>query len=99
MEKKSNIGGKVAAAIGLALISSSLAWLPFAMGRNEVPVRFLRVQDIHTGRQVAIKMIGDPSGNISLGDVVAVWGVQDRGDLVAKRVYNYTTDVTVHCRV
>ncbi len=99
MEKKGNIGGKVAAAVGLALIAAPLAWIPFAIDRNEVPVRFLRVQDVHTGRQVSAKMIGDPSGAITVGDVVAVWGVQTDGDLVVQVVYNYTTDVPIRLKV
>jgi pSer/pThr/pTyr-binding forkhead associated (FHA) protein len=44
-EKKDGMGGKVAAAVGLAIIAAPLAWIPFAMDRNEVPVRFMRIQD------------------------------------------------------
>jgi hypothetical protein len=73
--------------------------LRFAIDRNEVPVRFLRVQDVHTGRQVSAKMIGDPSGAITVGDVVAVWGVQTDGDLVVQAAYNYTTDVPIRLKV
>ncbi len=99
MEKKGNIGGKVAAAVGLALIAAPLAWIPFAMDRNEVPVRYLRVQDVHTGRQASIKMIGDPSGAITVGDVVAVWGVGAEGDLVMQAAYNYTTEAQIRLKV
>lgn len=99
MEKKGNIGGKVAAAVGLALIAAPLAWIPFAIDRNEVPVRFLRIQDVHTGRQVSVKMIGDPSGAITVGDVVAVWGVRAEGDLVVQAAYNYTTDAQICLKV
>jgi len=99
MEKKGNMGGKVAAAVGLALIAAPLAWIPFAIDRNEVPVRFLRVQDTHTRRQVSVKMIGDPSGAITVGDVVAVWGVQADGDLVMQAAYNYTTGAQIRLRV
>ncbi len=99
MEKKGNIGGKVAAAVGLALIAAPLAWIPFAIDRNEVPVRFLRIQDAHTSRLVSVKMIGDPSGAIVVGDVVAVWGVQAEGDLVMQAAYNYTTDAQIRLKV
>jgi hypothetical protein len=99
MEKKGNMGGKVAAAVGLALIAAPLAWIPFAIDRNEVPVRFLRIQDTHTRRQVSVKMIGDPSGAITVGDVVAVWGVQADGDLVMQAAYNYTTGAEIRLRV
>jgi hypothetical protein len=99
MERKSNIAGKVAAAVGLALIAAPLAWIPFAIDRQEVPVRFLRIQDLHTGRQVSVKMIGDPSGAIAVGDVVAVWAVQADGDLVMQAAYNYTTDAQIRLKV
>jgi len=99
MEKKDNMGGKVAAAVGLAIIAAPLAWIPFAMDRNEVPVRFMRIQDAHTGRQVSIKMIGDPSGAIAVGDVVAVWGVQAQGDLVMQAAYNYTTGAQIRLKM
>jgi pSer/pThr/pTyr-binding forkhead associated (FHA) protein len=99
MEKKGNIGGKVAAAVGLALIAAPLAWIPFAIDRNEVPVRFLRIQDGHTGQQISVKMIGDPSGAVAVGDVVAVWGVQADGDLVMQAAYNYTTDAQIRLKV
>jgi len=99
MEKKDGMGGKVAAAVGLAIIAAPLAWIPFAMDRNEVPVRFMRIQDAHTGRQVSVKMIGDPSGAIAVGDVVAVWGEQSQGDLVMRAAYNYTTGAQIRLKV
>jgi hypothetical protein len=99
MERRSNIAGKVAAAVGLALIAAPLAWIPFAIDRQEVPVRFLRIRDLHTGRQVSVKMIGDPSGAVTVGDVVAAWAVQADGDLVVQAAYNYTTDVQIRLKV
>jgi hypothetical protein len=99
MEKKDNIGGKVALAVGLAMVAAPLAWIPFAMDRNEVPVQPLRIHDVHTGRQISVKMIGDPSGNIAVGDVVAVWGAPSNGDLVMQAAYNYTTGSQIHLKV
>lgn len=98
MEKKGKMGGKVLAAIGLAMVAAPLAWLPFAADRNEIAVRFLRVQDVHTQRQISVKMLGDPTGAVQLGDVVAVWGKRAGGDLIVHMLYNYMTQTHIQCR-
>lgn len=98
MEKKSDIGGKVALAIGLALIAAPLAWLPFAADRNEIAVRYLRIEDLHTGRIVSVKMVGDPSGTIAVGDTLAIWGVEEGGNLFVRTAFNYTTNAEVRLR-
>jgi len=98
MEKKGDIGGKVAMAVGLALIAAPLAWLPFAADRNEVAVRYLRVEDLHTGHVVSVKMIGDPSGTIAVGDTIAIWGAEHAGNLFMRAAFNYTTNAEVRLR-
>ncbi len=98
MEKKSDIGGKVALAIGLALIAAPLAWLPFAADRNEIAVRYLRIEDLHTGRIVSAKMVGDPSGTIAVGDTLAIWGIEEGGNLFVRTAFNYTTNAEVRLR-
>jgi len=98
MEKKGKMGGKILAAIGLAMVAAPLAWLPFAADRNEIAVRFLRIQDVHTQRQVSVKMLGDPTGAVQLGDVIAVWGKRAGGDLIVQMLYNYMTQTHIQCR-
>ena len=98
MEKKSDVGTKVALAVGLALIAAPLAWLPFAADRNEIAVRYLRIEDLHTGRIVSVKMIGDPSGTVAVGDTLAIWGVEDGGNLFMRAAFNYTTNAEVRLR-
>lgn len=95
---ESDIGGKVALAVGLALIAAPLAWLPFAADRNEIAVRYLRIEDLHTGRIVSVKMIGDPSGTVAVGDTLAIWGVEDGGNLFMRAAFNYTTHAEVRLR-
>lgn len=84
--------GFVAAALGL-FISPALAFLPFIQG-NEIPGRDLRIEDYRSGRLVDVKALGEITGNINLGDAVAVWGPAQGGVVLMQTAYNYETDTS-----
>lgn len=93
-EQKGGLVLKTVLAAMLGLIHVVLAWLPF-VGGSELNVRDLRVHDVHSGRVIHIKVRGDPTGSIELGDTVAVWGKWDGGNLAMGSAYNYTTNSTI----
>lgn len=60
--------------------------------KGQVSVRFLRIHDRVSGHVKSAKMRGEPSGSISVGDQVQVWGrLTSGGTLEVQLVYNETT--------
>jgi len=90
-EQRGSLGTSIAAAGCLAIIATPLAFIPLLMNRD-VSVYYLRLEDAHTGQQRAAKIRGEPSGMVSQGDVVALWGRVEGGSLVVRSAYNYCTD-------
>jgi hypothetical protein len=90
--------GLTAAALAL-IISPALAFLPFIQG-NDLAARDMRVEDRQRpGRQVAVQILGDMLGSITLGDAIAIWGqVQQGGLVIMQSAYNYTTDSEVRLK-
>lgn len=84
--------GFAAAALGL-LVSPGLAFLPFIQG-SDMPARDLRIEDHRSGRLVDAKALGEITGNINLGDAVAVWGPAKGGVVLVETAYNYETDTS-----
>lgn len=97
VQERGAIGGKVALAGLLAFIAPILAFLPFAQGA-QIAVRYMRVEDWQTGQQRSVKMRGEPQGNISVGDWVAVWGKEEGGNIAMRVAHNYTTDAKIGLR-
>ena len=98
MMDKSNMGRKLAAATALGLLTGgALAFLPF-MGRREISVWYLRVKDFHTGQNVSVLMGGRPSSLPQLGDVIAVWGKVQEGNVLMERGYSYATNSEIRLK-
>lgn len=97
VQEKGPIAGKVAAAGCLALIAPVLAFIPFIQGA-QITVRYLRVEDYQTGQQRSVKMRGEPSGIISVGDWLAIWGKEQAGNIVTNVAFNYTTDAEIRVK-
>lgn len=98
MMDKGNMGGKLAAAAALGLLTrGALAFLPF-MGRHEIPVWFLRINDFHTGQNVSVLMGGQPSSLPQMGDVIAVWGQVKEGNVIMERGYSYATNSEIRLK-
>lgn len=92
MMSKGNMAGKLATAAVLGLfLGGRLAFLPF-MGKQEIPVWFMRIKDFKHGRQVSVILGGQPSALPQLGDIIAVWGNEKDGNIILDRAYNYATD-------
>jgi hypothetical protein len=91
-------GPRILVAVILALIRPVLAMLAQSLMPPTSTVRYLRVEDWQTGRQRSIKVRGDPSGIISVGDWVAVWGTEDSGNIIMHAAYNYSTDAEVRVK-
>jgi hypothetical protein len=96
-KEKGSVAGKMLAAGCLVLIAPYLAWLPFVSG-TEITVRYLRIEDVHTGQQWSAKMCREPSGNISIGDMIAVWGKVKGGNLLMTVAYNYQTNAEIRLK-
>ncbi|MFB0537523.1 MAG: zinc ribbon domain-containing protein [Anaerolineae bacterium] len=96
-KEKGPVAGKMLAAGCLVLIAPYIAWLPFVSG-TEFTVRYLRVEDVHSGQQWSVKMCGEPSGNISIGDMIAVWGKIKGGNLLMKEAYNYQINAEIRLK-
>jgi hypothetical protein len=75
----------------------ALAFLPF-MGRQETAVWFLRIKDAPTGNLVSVMLQGQPSTLPQLGDVIAVWGRSEEGNILMERGYSYTTDSEIRLK-
>lgn len=84
--------GKAFLAVGLGLINPVLAFIPFAVGRNQVLVTLMRLDDLDKGRPVAVTIVGDARSIVEEGDLIAVWGRVEQGTVFAVHIYNYTTD-------
>lgn len=84
--------GKAFLAVGLGLINPVLAFIPFAVGRNQVLVTLMRLDDLDKGRPVAVTIVGDARSIVEEGDLIAVWGRVEQGTIFAVHIYNYTTD-------
>jgi hypothetical protein len=84
--------GKAFLAVGLGLINPVLAFIPFAVGKNQVLVTLMRLDDLDKGRQVAVTLVGDARSIVDEGDLIAVWGRVEQGTVLAVHIYNYTTD-------
>ena len=82
--------GFAAAALGL-LVSPGLAFLPFIQG-SDIPGRDIRIEDHRSGHLVDVKVLGEITGNINLGDAIAVWGTSKGRVLLMQAAYNYETD-------
>jgi hypothetical protein len=96
-EQRGSLGSTIAAAGCLAIVYAPLAFIPLLMNRD-VSVYYLRLEDALTGQQRAAKIRGEPSGMVSQGDVVALWGRNDGGTLQVRSVYNYSTDTFVRVK-
>jgi len=97
VQEKGPIGGKVVAAGCLALIAPVLAFIPFIHGA-QITVRYMRVEDWQTGQQRSVKMRGEPSGIISVGDWLAIWGKEQGGNIIMRVAFNYTTDAEIRLK-
>ncbi len=97
VQEKGPIGGKVVAAGCLALIAPVLAFIPFIHGA-QITVRYMRVEDWQTGQQRSVKMRGEPSGIINIGDWLAIWGKEQGGNIVLNVAFNYTTDAEIRVK-
>lgn len=96
--EKGNTGARFAAAAALGLLTKgALAFLPL-MGRRDVPVWFLRVEDFHTRKNVSVIMRGQPTSLPQLGDIIAVWGRVEQGNILMKTGYSYATDSEIGLR-
>lgn len=84
--------GKAFLAVGLGLINPVLAFIPFAVGKNQVMVTLMRLDDLDKGRPVAVTIVGDARSIVEEGDLIAVWGRVEQGTVFAVHIYNYTTD-------
>lgn len=84
--------GKAVLAVGLGLINPVLAFIPFAVGKNQVQVTLMRLDDLDKGRPVAVTIVGDARSIVDEGDLIAVWGRVEQGTVFAVHIYNYTTD-------
>jgi pSer/pThr/pTyr-binding forkhead associated (FHA) protein len=84
--------GKAALAVGLGLINPVLAFIPFAVGKNQILVTTMRLDDLDKGRHVAVTIVGDARTIVEEGDLIAIWGRVDQGTVFASHIYNYTTD-------
>ena len=99
MMDKGNIGGKMAAAAALGLLTGGrLAFLPFMGGRQQIPVWFLRIEDLHTGQSVSVLMGGQLTSLPQLGDVIAVWGRVKEGNVLMERGYSYATNSEIRLK-
>ena len=96
-QKKGGVAGKFALGLVLSRISPFLGWLPFVSGMD-VDVRYVRVLDLHTGQQRSVKMVGEPSGDVSVGDIMAFWGRDEGGTLDVQTAYNYNTDADIRLK-
>ena len=96
-QKKGGLAGKCALGLLLSRISPFLGWLPFMSGMD-VDVRYVRVLDLHTGQQRSVKMVGEPSSDVSVGDIVAFWGKDEDGTLDVQGAYNYNTDAEIRLK-
>lgn len=83
--------GKAFLAVGLGLINPVLAFIPFAVGKNQVLVTLMRLDDLDKGRPVAVTIVGDARTIVDEGDLIAVWGRVEQGTVFAVHIYNYTT--------
>jgi hypothetical protein len=97
VQEKGSVAGKVAAAGCLALIAPVLAFIPFIQGA-QITVRYMRVEDWQTGQQRSVKMRGEPSGIISVGDWLAIWGKEQGGNIIMNVAHNYTTDAEIRVK-
>lgn len=95
VQEQTPIGGRLLVTAALVLIKPVLAILAPSIFPATKTVRYLRVEDWQTGRQRSVKMRGDPSGIISVGDWVAVWGKEEGGNIIMRAAYNYTTDAEI----
>lgn len=84
--------GKAFLAVGLGLINPVLAFIPFAVGKNQILVTLIRLDDLDKGRQVAVTIVGDARSIVEEGDLIAVWGRVEQGTVFAVHIYNYMTD-------
>lgn len=85
--------GKAFLAVGLGLINPVLAFIPFAVGRNQVMVTLMRLDDLDRGRPMAVTIVGEARSIVDEGDLIAVWGRVEQGTVFAVHIYNYTTGV------
>ena len=97
VQEKGSVASKVAAAGCLALIAPVLAFIPFIHGA-QITVRYLRVEDWQTGQQRSVKMRGEPSGIINVGDWLAIWGKEQSGNVIMTVAFNYTTDAEIRVK-
>ncbi len=88
--EKGDMMQKGCLSIVLFVLFWPLAFLPF-LSSNENSVIDFRLRDAHTGQNVDIKVIGDMLGNMEMGDTVAIWGMNQKGTVMAQRVHNYTS--------
>ena len=93
-QKKENLAGKFALGFVLSRITPFLGWLPFMSGMD-IDVRYIRVLDTYNGQQRSVKMVGEPSSDVSVGDIVAFWGRDEGGTLNVQVAYNYNTDAEI----
>jgi hypothetical protein len=96
-KQKKDMGGRFLLGFLLSLIQPFLGWMPF-MGGTEVDVRYIRVLDVRTGQQRSLKMVGELSSGISVGDIAAFWGRDVGGTLDVQAAYNYNTGAEIRLK-
>lgn len=85
-------GGKVGKAlmsVALGAVNPALVFLPWMVGSSHILVTTLRVEQVGSGRKVAVTLLGDVRSELSDGDLIAVWGRDEHGTLLGRVVYNY----------
>jgi len=95
MIEKGGKAGKAMLSIGLGLINPALVFLPWAMGKSQIAITVMRVQNADDGSSVAVTLVGDQRSIIEDGDFVAVWGKVDQGTIYAVDLFNYGTGAMV----
>jgi hypothetical protein len=95
--EKGGLAGRFALGLALSRISPFLGWLPF-MARTDLDVRYVRVLDAHSGQQRSVKMVGEPSSDVDVGDMVAFWGKDEEGALKMQSAYNHNTGALIRLK-
>lgn len=93
VEKDGRVG-RAFLSVGLGLINPAFAFIPFAVGKNQIVITTLRVERYPADPAwplVAVTIVGDPSSILERGDLIAVWAKEEEGTLFAFEIFNYTT--------
>lgn len=84
---------------GLAAMSPFLGYAGAAMmGKGEITERDVRIEDRHSAKLKDIKIVGELTANVQLGDHIAVWVKQHKHMLLLTKAYNYETDTEIQLK-